>query len=142
MQRRTLQSTQCHAAIESLASIRKSRRRVFENQLRETFFLPVVSCERGGPELVGESTKRPCAEATGAGRDDAFARPGLRLSRAGLDKQAQAIQVQAQALCGSEGKAKAAMHALEGSWSGADVELKALRLQFRVGLNEAETITE
>ena len=54
----------------------------------------------------------------------------------------QAIQVRAHASCGSEGKAKAAMHALEGSWSGADVELKALRLQFRVGLNEAETITE
>ena len=34
------------------------------------------------------------------------------------------------------------MHALEGSRSGAGVELKALRLQFHVGLNEAETITE
>ena len=54
----------------------------------------------------------------------------------------QAIQVRAHASCGSEGKAKAAMHAHEGSWSGADVELKALRLQFRVGLNEAETIKE
>ena len=50
--------------------------------------------------------------------------------------------MRAQASCDSEGIAEAAMHALEGSRSGADVELKALRLQFRVGLNEAETITE